>query len=202
NRWLMARLFVQAADVSYNQSVNHLGLTHLLEEAFAISTHRQLATSHPLYVLFSKHFAALLVINQLGKVTLLKGGPDGLINKLLECGVGGKDNEALGATGLISAAYETWTFDELDFAKEIDHRGMGSASLAYFPYRDDGMLVWEVLGRYARDYVRLYYKNDGDVSGDYELQAWANELRTVGNVTSLPSIENVAMLVTVAQRPL
>ncbi|HMH50305.1 MAG TPA: lipoxygenase family protein [Candidatus Acidoferrum sp.] len=200
NRWLMARLFVQAADVSYNQSVNHLGMTHLLEEAFAISTHRQLATSHPLYVLFSMHFAALLVINQLGKVTLLKVGPEGLLNQLLECGVGGKDDEALGASGLISAAYRIWNFDELDFAAQLDKRGMDSASLPYFPYRDDGMLVWDVLGKYARDYVALYYKNDGDVTGDYELQAWANELRTVGNVTSLPAIDRVATLVTVVQR--
>jgi arachidonate 15-lipoxygenase len=200
NRWLMARLFVQAADASYNQSVNHLGMTHLLEEAFAISTQRQLATSHPLNVLFTKHFAALLVINELGKLTLLKTGPDGIINQLLECGLGGQDGAAVGTTGLISAAYKGWAFDELDFAGEITRRGLGDASLTYFPYRDDGTLVWDVLGRYAHDYVALYYKSDGDVTGDYELQGWANELRTVGNVASLPALETVATLVTVVQR--
>jgi arachidonate 15-lipoxygenase len=200
NRWLMARLFVQAADLSYNQSINHLGMTHLLEEAFAISTQRQLAPTHPLNVLFSKHFAALLVINQLGKATLLKTGPEGLINQLLECGVGAKDNEALGASGLISAAYTGWTFDDLDFAAQLDKRGLDKISLPYFPYRDDGMLVWTVLGNYARDYVELYYKNNEDVTDDYELQFWASELRAAGNVTSLPAIDNVATLVTVVQR--
>ena len=200
NRWLMARLFVQAADISYNQSVNHLGMTHLLEESFALSTHRQLATSHPLNVLLSKHFTALLVINQLGKMTLLKTGPEGLINQLLECGVGGKDNEPLGASGLISAAYAGWKFDDLDFAAQLARRGMDSGSLPYFPYRDDGMLVWEVLGQYARDYVALYYKGDADVTEDSELQAWAHELRTAGNVTSLPALDGVETLVKVVQR--
>ena len=70
NKWLMAKMFVQAADLNLNQAVNHLGETHLTEEAFAIAMHRQLAVEHPLYILLSFHFAALIVINKLGRAYL------------------------------------------------------------------------------------------------------------------------------------
>ena len=68
NKWLMAKMFVQAADLNSNQAVNHLGETHLTKEAFAIAMHRQLAVEHPLYILLSFHFAALIVINKLGSL--------------------------------------------------------------------------------------------------------------------------------------
>ena len=89
NNWLVAKMCVQSADISYNQAVNHLGQTHLIEEAFALATRRQLADQHPLNALLRKHFAALLVINQLGALTLLKSGPDGLLNHLLAPGLTG-----------------------------------------------------------------------------------------------------------------
>ena len=28
--------------------------------------------------------------------------------------------------------------------------------LPYFPYRDDGLLIWKNVGDFARDYVKLY----------------------------------------------
>ena len=200
NNWTLAKLFVQAADLSYNQAVNHLGMTHLLEEAFALTTHRRLAKQHPLNVLFSRHFAALFMINQLGKLTLLKSGPQGLINLLLETGLGGEDGKPIGATGLISDAYAKWQFSDLDFADNIRSRGLEDEALPYFPYRDDGKLIWDTLGDYARDYVQLYYKCTDDVTGDYELQAWANELRSRGNIKSLPVLDSVEAVIGVVQR--
>jgi arachidonate 15-lipoxygenase len=108
NNWLLAKICVQAADLSYNQAVNHLGQTHLIEEAFVLATRRQLAVQHPLNVLLSRHFSALLVINAIGSLTLLKPGPTGLINQLLAPGL-------YGSLELIRNRYENWSFDQLDF---------------------------------------------------------------------------------------
>lgn len=191
--WAIAKLFVQAADLSYNQAVNHLGMTHLLEESFALATYRHLAPSHPLRVLLAFHFDALFVINELGKLTLLKAGPGGLLNNLLETGLSG-------SASLITEAYRAWTFDDLDFGAALERRGVAPAVLPYFPYRDDGQLVWDVLGRYADDYVRLYYKDASDVLADYELQAWSRELRTTGGVASLPELTSVEALVGVIHK--
>lgn len=200
NKWLMAKALVQAADLSYNQAVNHLGMTHLLEEAFALTSYRQLALTHPLHVLFSFHFEALFAINELGKLTLLKAGPEGLINQLLEIGIGGDTHTNVGSSALITDAYKKWTFDDLDFKAAIAARGLDSHSLPYFPYRDDGEKIWDLLGRYINDYLRIYYKSDRDVVADYELKNWAEELRTTGNVTSLPVIDSIESLVGVVQK--
>lgn len=197
NNWLLARICVQAADLSYNQAVNHLGQTHLIEEAFVLATRRRLAVQHPLNVLFSRHFAAVLVINALGSLTLLKPGETGLINQLLAPGLDG-------SLALIRNRYDRWSFDQLDFPSDLAGRGVDTLP-AYFPYRDDGQLIWTLLGQYAADYVGLYYLSDADVSADYELQAWASELGTVANGKSLvpgfpAAITTVAQLVPIVHR--
>jgi len=197
NNWLLAKICVQAADLSYNQAVNHLGQTHLIEEAFVLATRRQLAVQHPLNVLLSRHFSALLVINAIGSLTLLKPGPTGLINQLLAPGLDG-------SLELIRNRYENWSFDQLDFPNEIDSRGLHDLPV-YFPYRDDGREIWKLLGDYAREYIGLYYLSDSDVTGDYELQAWAGELS--GNNGGhykvpgfKPSIDAIEALIPIIQK--
>lgn len=183
NNWLLAKMCVQSADFSHNQAVNHLGQTHLIEEAFALATGRQLAHQHPLSVLLRKHFTALLVINQVGLLTLLKPGPDGVINQVLAPGLSG-------SVELITHRYDAWSFDQLDFPQDIQTRGLSAADLPYFPYRDDGMEIWTVLGNYATDYLALYYTTDADVLGDYELQNWAKELsREAGGAGNVPGFK-------------
>lgn len=197
NNWLLARICVQAADLSYNQAVNHLGQTHLIEEAFVLATRRQLALQHPLNVLLSHHFSALLVINAIGSLTLLKPGATGLINQLLAPGLDG-------SLALIRNRYDRWSFDQLDFPADFTNRGVDTLPI-YFPYRDDGQLIWTLLGQYATDYVGLYYLSDSDVSGDYELQAWARELSEEVNgkprVPGFPSaITTIAKLIPIIHR--
>ncbi|HEY8186185.1 MAG TPA: lipoxygenase family protein [Pyrinomonadaceae bacterium] len=167
-QWLMAKIFLQCADLNLNQVVNHLALTHLIEEAFALATHRRLALQHPLYSLLTKHFAALLVINQLGVLTLINS--TGIVQQILEGGLSG-------SVQLIENAYKNWTFDDMDFPKNLKNRGVDRGDLLpYYPYRDDGMLIWDLLGQYVQEYLDLYYLSDDDVINDYELQAWAAQL--------------------------
>ena len=167
-KWLMAKIFIQCADINLNQVVNHLTFTHLIEEAFALATFRRLSTRHPLNVLLTKHFAALLVINELGILTLIS--QSGIIQQIFEGGVDG-------SLELIANAYKNWTFDDMDFPNDLAKRGVDDTSaLPYFPFRDDGMLIWKLLGQYVREYINLYYTDDNAVVLDYELQAWAQQL--------------------------
>jgi arachidonate 15-lipoxygenase len=167
-QWLMAKIFLQSADVNLNQVVNHLALTHLIEEAFALATYRRLAWQHPLYSLLTKHFAALLVINQLGVLTLVNS--TGIVQQILEGGLSG-------SLQLIENAYKDWTFDDMDFPENLKKRGVDSKDLLpYYPYRDDGMLIWSHLGKYVKEYLDFYYLSDDDVINDYELQGWAAQL--------------------------
>jgi arachidonate 15-lipoxygenase len=183
-RWAMAKIFVQSADYNYNQLINHLAFTHLLEESICLAMHRRLSHQHPLYRLLVNHFAALLEINQIGVLTLIS--KTGIISQILEGGLGG-------SLDLIRNEYANWTFDALDFPAQIAKRGTSDpAALPYYPFRDDGSLVWTLLGNYLDEYLALYYTSDDDVARDYELAGFAGQLAGtidsgVGLVPGFPS---------------
>lgn len=177
--WLMAKSYVQTADLNLNQLVNHLGLVHLIQDAFAIAMHRQMDNRHPLHRLLSHHFRAMLIINFGGELVLV--GSKGIVAKILESG-------AIGSTDLINDAYKLWSFEKLNPAANIASRGLADpALLPYFPYRDDGARIYALLGEYVRDYLALYYGAPGEsttdekILGDWELQAWAKELSAEAN---------------------
>lgn len=54
--WILAKLWVRCADFHYHFAITHLLKTHFVVEPFAISTMRQLSSSHPVYKLLKPHF--------------------------------------------------------------------------------------------------------------------------------------------------
>jgi len=60
--------------------------------------------------------------------------------------------------------------------------------LEEYPFRDDARLINDILSRYVRSYLSLYYTTDKDVEADYELQAWVAELnaKDKGSVKGFP----------------
>jgi arachidonate 15-lipoxygenase len=65
----------------------------------------------------------------------------------------------------------------MDFLENLRKRGVDDPQeLPYYPYRDDGRLIWDCLGNYVKDYLAIYYLSDEDVAADYELQDWAKQL--------------------------
>jgi len=79
--WMMAKTIVQIADGNYHELISHLGRTHLLIEAFAIATERQLAPNHPVGLLLRPHFEGTLFINSAALTGLIN--PGGTVDKVL-----------------------------------------------------------------------------------------------------------------------
>lgn len=71
------------------------------------------------------------------------------------------------------------------------------AALPDYPYRDDGLLVWNAIRQWAADYVAVYYASDGDVTGDVELAAWVGEVIGSGKVAGFRPITGRSQLVEV-----
>lgn len=76
---MRAKLYFQVADITHQELIDHLCYTHLILEAFAIATPRQLPENHPLYRLLRPHFQFLLAIN--GRVEPVLLGEDAAIGK-------------------------------------------------------------------------------------------------------------------------
>ena len=62
------------------------------------------------------------------------------------------------------------------------------------PYRDDGSLVWGCIADFVREYLLLYYPEDGEVLSDRAVQAWYRE----GFLASIPAAVNSTVSSTVS----
>jgi arachidonate 15-lipoxygenase len=178
--WLMAKTFLQCADVNQGQPWYHLGGVHFIQTAFAVSMHRQLALQHPLNRLLTHHYVGLIGTCEIAYFTLLP--PGGFFDQIFAV-------QRTGGLKLINDTYAKWTFENWGFHEDLKTRGVEDpAKLPYYPYRDDGLVIWNRLDSYVKDYVALYYANDKAVVQDYELQAWAQEVSSVlgVNVDNVP----------------
>jgi arachidonate 15-lipoxygenase len=167
--WLIAKLCVQIADGNHHEMITHLGRTHFVMEPMAVVTARNLAHNHPLGLLLRPHFRYMLGLNSRGREQLIN--TDGPVDKLMA----GSLAESL---SLLTEDYKKyWSFDQFAFPTEIKNRGMADTNaMPRYPYRDDGMLVWEAVEKYVRKYLQIYYKTTEDILQDKELQAWAEEM--------------------------
>lgn len=165
--WMRSKLYVQTADVTHHELIDHLCDTHLAMEAFAIATPRQLPATHPVYQLLSPHLHFLLAINTRGNTILL--GEGAAIDKLMA-------PTRAASISLINQAYRERSFQDYALPTNLKRRGLEPDCLPDFPYRDDAILLWEAISRYVTHYLQRYYQDDRAVQQDPYLQAWAAEL--------------------------
>jgi arachidonate 15-lipoxygenase len=189
--WLFAKICVQIADANHHEMSSHLCRTHFVMNPIAIGTARQLAENHPLSLLLRPHFIFMLANNHLGQQRLIN--PGGTVDELL-AGTLGESME------LVKDAYKGWDIKKFAFPTEIENRGMNNKDkLPHYPYRDDGMLVWNAIHTFVSSYLNHFYPTPADITGDTELQAWASELSDQingGKVNGMPkSFNNVEELI-------
>ena len=166
--WRMAKNCVLVAHNTYHTVITHLGRTHLLSEAVLLATGRNLAAHHPVAALLQRHFEGTFFINRLAVDLLIQPG------EAIEILVG---TSLSSMYKLLANKRRNYSFSGNYLPRRFARQGTDSHSaLARYPYRDDGLLVWNAIARWATDFVEAYYRKDDDVRADYELQAWAAEI--------------------------
>ena len=166
--WLIAKTIVSIADANVHEAVSHLARTHLFIEPFVVSTYRQLAANHPLFLLLVPHFENTLAINRESWRHLI--ADRGAVDKMF----GGTIQST---RRLVVAGVQSQVFKEALLPVSLKSRGVDDHQiLPHYPYRDDAMLLWEAIHQWVVDYLGLYYKDDSEVAGDFELAAWSTEI--------------------------
>ncbi|KAI9525624.1 hypothetical protein NQZ68_006173 [Dissostichus eleginoides] len=163
--WLTAKIFVRSADFSEHQLNVHLLRTHLLAEVFAVSLLRNVPMVHPLYKLLIPHTRYTLQINFLARLLLIS--PSGVFTQFASSG-----GEAM--ITILKRSLSSMTYRSLCMPEDIAERGMEDVPNYY--YRNDGLMVWDIIQRFVKGVLGHYYKSDAEVSQDSELQHWIQDI--------------------------
>jgi arachidonate 15-lipoxygenase len=169
--WEIAKTIVQNAECNDSEYYRHLGLAHLLTEAFILATYRQLSQQHPLYVLLTPNFKGTLFTNSTAVKSINDEGSYLNITEMIFSGT------VPSTLGIAANSVHRVNYTANFVPNEIKSRGVDDpALLPNYPYRDDATLIWNTIHDWAANYVHLYYTTDDDVLGDYELQNWVLEV--------------------------
>ncbi len=180
-KWKIAKYFVNVACAIQHESVAHLGDCHLIMEAVAVATHRQLAKAHPLFQLLEPHLRFTISINDGAAHNLIV--PGGVV----AANVGANIDWTL---QMVNDAREAWRWEENSPDTIFSLRGVDK--LAAYPFRDDTLLLWKAIKDFVSGYVGIYYVDDACVKSDLELLAWVRELGSpqYGNLKGFPETLN------------
>ncbi|KAG6632553.1 linoleate 13S-lipoxygenase 2-1, chloroplastic-like [Carya illinoinensis] len=180
--WRLAKAHVLAHDSGYHQLVSHWLRTHCCTEPYIIATNRQLSVMHPIYRLLDPHFLCTMQINALARSALINA--DGIIESSFSPGKYSIE--------LSSVAYDQqWQFNLEALPADLINRGLAvedptaqhglKLTIEDYPFANDGLLLWDIIEEWVRDYVNYYYPNPRAIESDQELQEWWTEIRIVGH---------------------
>ncbi|XP_076892003.1 lipoxygenase 2, chloroplastic-like [Bidens hawaiensis] len=180
--WKLAKAHVLAHDSGYHQLVIHWLRTHCVTEPYIIATNRQLSQMHPIRRLLLPHFRYTMQINALARLILIDAS--GIVESIFF-----PDKYSM---ELSSDAYDQlWRFDQEALPYDLISRGMAvedataphgvKLTIEDYPYANDGLLIYDAIKQWATSYINHYYPQSNMVEFDQELQAWWNEIRTVGH---------------------
>ncbi|KAK1390775.1 Linoleate 13S-lipoxygenase 2-1, chloroplastic [Heracleum sosnowskyi] len=180
--WKLAKAHFLAHDSGFHQLVSHWLRTHCATEPYIIATNRQLSDAHPIYRLLHPYFRYTMEINALARQALINA--DGIIESSFSPGKYSME--------FSSVAYDKlWRFDHQALPADLISRGMAEEDpnaphglkliIEDYPYANDGLILWDCIKQWVADYVNHYYPKPSLVETDEELQAWWEEIRTVGH---------------------
>ncbi|XP_077984932.1 allene oxide synthase-lipoxygenase protein-like [Glandiceps talaboti] len=86
----------------------------------------------------------------------------------------------VGSIELMRRKWKDWRLDvQGTFPNELKQRGVDDPDvLPNYYYRDDALLIYDAIHSYVSNIVNAHYDNPEKLKGDYELQAWGEELTT------------------------
>ncbi len=167
-RWQMAKTMVQIADGNLHEAVFHLAQTHLAVGIALVASFNNLSRHHPLAVLLAPHSEYTLAINDSAKKSLIARG--GIVDQVLGCSIDA-------TVAAVKAGVDMFVLPEASPRRQLEARGLTDRrALPEIPYRDDALPIWDAIHDFVASYLSLYYHDDAEVEGDWEVKAWFAEM--------------------------
>ncbi|KAI4556060.1 hypothetical protein MJT46_014683 [Ovis ammon polii x Ovis aries] len=167
--WLLAKTWVRSSDFQLHQLQSHLLRGHLIAEVISVATMRSLPSLHPIYKLLIPHFRYTMEINVLARSNLVSEW--GIFDLVVSTGSGGH-------VDILQRATAGLTYRSFCPPDDLADRGLLDVKSSL--YGQDALRLWGAISRYVEKIVSLFYKSDGAVKDDPELQAWCSEITETG----------------------
>jgi len=168
--WAIAKSIVQMADSNYHELVSHLGRTHLFIEPFVIATKRRLPANHHLRILLEPHFEGTILINYGAHKILVADRRQ--VDELLASTIESDRQLTVQAAQDYLHHFNDAMFPNILASRRVDN----ISQLPEYPYRDDGLLIWNAIHQWVSAYLSSYYISEQQILADQALQNWAKEL--------------------------
>ncbi|XP_077983673.1 polyunsaturated fatty acid 5-lipoxygenase-like [Glandiceps talaboti] len=167
--WLMAKMWYNHAEAAYHQAWTHLGLSHFVLESIAVTTHRNLSSSHPIFKILGPHFVHIMAVNNGALSQLLS--PGGWMDTCTNIGIKGMYE-------IIRRRFEHWNLNvQGNVQRDLQDREVLDVNLIpHYAYRTDALTLDGAIRRYVRTVLSGHYRNMEDIEEDPELQKWREEL--------------------------
>jgi|GEM_PF-1521418 len=170
--WLAAKMWARLADTNVCGMGAHLLFSHQVMASFHTAVQRNIPEQHPVYQILLPHLRNVIAAAMVGHDVLLAEG--GFFHKITAMG---DCSHELGRL--------TWKHgslkQKLDMPYDLEQRGVSDTKeLPYYPYRDDGLLIWQAIEAFVREALEVHYKEDEDVLQDTYLQNFMHEAVHVG----------------------
>ena len=137
-----------------------------------MSLMRNLPDAHPLYKLLRPHVRYTMAINVVGRETLF--GRNGAVSDVFSIGGDGQDE-------LFRRSSKRFSVHWSNIKRNIKDRGVDNRTqLPGYHFRDDGIKIWDAIEAYVIRIINQFYADDAAVSGDKELQNFAEDVHTNG----------------------
>ncbi|MCX4755767.1 lipoxygenase family protein [Kitasatospora purpeofusca] len=167
--WRLARNCVQATHHSVHEALTHLAFTHLVIGRLMEAAAPTLTSAHPLSPLLKHHFDGTPFINS--QVPVLLTAPGAWFDVLAA-----PTQPSMNAW--IEGQLDAFSFRAAALPARLAAHGTGDTrALGHYPYRDDGLLIWNATSAWVTDFVGAFYASDAQVRADTALQAFAARVR-------------------------
>ena len=167
--WILAKMWFNNADAAVHQAAQHMCNTHLLIEGAYVITQRNLSQSHPIFKLLMPHILYIIPINVRAAERIMSHG--GWVEKAMSIGIEGMQE-------IVSRQKSIWRMDT-DGTLPANFRERGVEDFEILPqyyFREDAMMLYEVIRTYVLKYIKLYYETDDKIMHDDELRNWREEM--------------------------
>jgi hypothetical protein len=187
--WLTAKAFLMNAASAIHLIYLHWTMCHTAGGVFSAAVFKSFSTLHPLRSLLLPHVMYSVGLNRAAMGLLVN--PTGIVEQIFSLGphmfilddrsskIWSEEIKKPVQPDDISFEARSWSewSGYMNMPREFKARGLDDKqALPQFPFRDLGMLLWDVLDSWVTEYLGLYYQSDDDCKNDPELHKFVNFL--------------------------